>query len=245
MKKAKIKTESLADGAKRRLEEWIATEELCPGQQLKEEEIAEWLGISRPPVREAFKMLESDGLIVRKPRCGVFVTTMTEKDVWEVYTLKAALYEMATDLAIKSVDENQIVKLHELVHKMEKCVSAASVKLLKFQGFHKEYHTVIMDMAGNNRLKQFANNLHNQIRRYSYKTFQNKKHLQDSVRYHRDIVNAIAEKKSDIACKLMKTHVLEGLHILMKINIPQKRGNLELPRWSDQPDEKSVEKLSS
>ena len=89
--------ESITDLAKRHIQVWIIKGEYQPGQQIKEEEIAARLDISRPPVREAFKMLEAEGLVVRKPRRGVYVTEMTGKDVWEAYTLKAALYELALE----------------------------------------------------------------------------------------------------------------------------------------------------
>ncbi|MBW1660458.1 MAG: GntR family transcriptional regulator, partial [Deltaproteobacteria bacterium] len=95
-----MKIESIVDIAKRHIEEWIITGQFLPGEQLKEEEISQRLEISRPPVREALKALEATGLVIRKPRRGVFVPEMTEKDIWEIYTLKSTLYEMAIDLAI-------------------------------------------------------------------------------------------------------------------------------------------------
>ncbi len=79
---------SIVDYAKNFIEQCIVTGELSPGQRIKEEEIAKKLEISRPPVREAFKILEAEGLIRRNPRRGVFVTEITSKDVWEIYTLK-------------------------------------------------------------------------------------------------------------------------------------------------------------
>ena len=81
---------SIAIQAKEQIEQWIITEEFKPGQQIKEEPAAQRLGISRPRVREAFKILESEGMIFSKPRRGEFVSLLSEKDVWEVYTLKAA-----------------------------------------------------------------------------------------------------------------------------------------------------------
>ena len=68
-----MKVESLTDIAKRYLEKWIVTDNLKPGQQLKEDEIASKLGISRPPMREAFKALESEGPIIKKPIKGIFI----------------------------------------------------------------------------------------------------------------------------------------------------------------------------
>ena len=130
-----MKIESIVDLAKRHMELWIIKGEYVPGQKLKEEEIAVRLGISRPPIREAFKALETEGLVVRKPRRGVFVTEMTAKDVWEAYTLKAVLYEMATGLAMETITANQISELDEVVQQMEACVETESVDLLQYQEF--------------------------------------------------------------------------------------------------------------
>jgi len=209
-----MKIESIADIAKRNIQEWIVTGQFQPGKQIKEEEISQRLGISRPPVREALKMLESAGLVFRKPRCGVFVPEMTEKDMWEVYTLKATLYEMATGLAMDVISEQQISKLESYVKKMEVCVEKEPLDVLRYQDLHKTFHNSIMVIAGNDRLRTFASNLHNQVTLFSYKSLQDKNHLNFSVRYHGDIVNAMKQKDRSLACSLMKEHVLNALDVL-------------------------------
>jgi DNA-binding GntR family transcriptional regulator len=209
-----MKIESIADIAKRNIQEWVVTGHFQPGKQIKEEEISQRLGISRPPVREALKMLEAAGLVFRKPRCGVFVPEMTEKDMWEVYTLKATLYEMATGLAMDVISEQEIRKLETYVKKMEVCVGKEPLDVLRYQDLHKTFHNSIMSIAGNDRLRTFASNLHNQVTLFSYKSLQDNNHLNTSVRYHRDIVNAMKQKDTALACRLMKEHVLNALDVL-------------------------------
>jgi DNA-binding GntR family transcriptional regulator len=209
-----MKIESIADIAKRNIQEWVVTGHFQPGKQIKEEEISQRLGISRPPVREALKMLEAAGLVFRKPRCGVFVPEMTEKDMWEVYTLKATLYEMATGLAMDVISEQDISKLESYVKKMEVCVEKEPLDVLRYQDLHKTFHNSIMVIAGNDRLRTFASNLHNQVTLFSYKSLQDKNHLNFSVRYHRDIVNAMKQKDRPLACSLMKEHVINALDVL-------------------------------
>jgi DNA-binding GntR family transcriptional regulator len=209
-----MKIESIADIAKRNIQEWVVTGHFQPGKQIKEEEISQRLGISRPPVREALKMLEAAGLVFRKPRRGVFVPEMTEKDMWEVYTLKATLYEMATGLAMDVISEQEISKLETYVKKMEVCVGKEPLDVLRYQDLHKTFHNSIMGIAGNDRLRTFASNLHNQVTPFSYKSLQDKNHLNSSVRYHREIVNAMKRKDGSLACSLMKEHVLNALDVL-------------------------------
>ena len=225
-----MKIESIADLARRHIQEWIVTGEYHPGQQIKEEEISQRMGISRPPVREALKMLEAAGLVVRKPRRGVFVPEMTEKDMWEVYSLKATLYEMATALAIDVITEKVIGKLKSFVEKMESCMAKEPVDLLRYQALHKRFHEIIMVSAGNDRLRNFASNLHNQVTPFSYKSLQDKNHLHSSVRYHKQIVNAMKEKDRSLACRLMKAHVLNALDVLRDLS-PAKTETLDC-RWS-------------
>jgi DNA-binding GntR family transcriptional regulator len=210
-----MKIESLVDLAKRHIQLWIIKGEYQPGQRLKEEEISARLDISRPPVREAFKFLEAEGLVMRKPRRGVFVSEMTSKDVWEVYTLKATLYEMATNLALDNMTDQQIAELQSIVKRMEDCANANSVDLLGYQKYHQEFHDKIMLICGNERLKKFSANIHLQVCRFSYKSLQNHAHLNSSLRYHRRIINAFKKKDKPLACKLMKDHVLEALDVLL------------------------------
>ena len=109
-----MEVQSLSDLAREHIMKQIAQGVLIPGQQIKEEEIAGRLNISRPPIREAFKSLEAEGLVVRRPRRGVFVTEMTLKDVWEVYTLKAYLYAMTAVLLWATVATAFKVSLRNL-----------------------------------------------------------------------------------------------------------------------------------
>jgi DNA-binding GntR family transcriptional regulator len=210
-----MRIESLVDLAKRHIQLWIIKGEYQPGQRLKEEEISARLDISRPPVREAFKFLEAEGLVIRKPRRGVFVSEMTAKDVWEAYTLKATLYEMATELALDNISRTQLVELESFVKKMEDCVFAEPVNLLGYQEYHQEFHDRILLISGNERLKKISDSIHLQVCRFSYKSLQDKAHLHASIRYHRRIIDALKKKNKSSACKLMKDHVLEALDVLL------------------------------
>ena len=212
-----MRIESLVDLAKRHIQLWIIKGEYQPGQRLKEEEISARLDISRPPVREAFKFLEAEGLVMRKPRRGVFVSEMTAKDVWEAYTLKATLYEMATELALDHMTHRQLTELEAFVEKMGDCVTADPVDLLGYQAHHQEFHDMIMLISGNERLKKISASIHLQVCRFSYKSLQNKTHLNASLRYHRRIISALKQKNKALACKLMKDHVLEALDVLLEM----------------------------
>jgi len=225
-----MEIESIVDLAKRHMELWIIKGEYEPGQKLKEEEIAMRLGISRPPIREAFKALETEGLVVRKPRRGVFVSEMSAKDVWEAYTLKAALYEMAAELAMDTISATQISDLDAVVRQMEECTKMEPVDLLQYQEYHQNFHSEIMIISGHDRLKKISVSIHNQVGRFSYRSLQNKSHLQSSVRYHRRIIDAMKAKDKTRACRLMKEHVLEALDVLLSMpGMQEENGDQKRP----------------
>ena len=215
-----MKTESIVDQAGRHIREWIVTGEFKPGEQIKEEDISQRLEISRPPVREALKMLEATGLVLRKPRRGVFVPHLTKRDVWEIYTLKATLYELALALAMDSISSPQTGELEAFVQEMEIHLQEDPVDLLQYQEIHKAFHNSIMSIAGNTRLKTLASNLHNQVTPFSYKSLQQKGHMLSSVQYHRRIVEPIKQKDKTLACGLMKEHVLNALTVLSEMRDP-------------------------
>ena len=213
-----MKVESVVGIATLHIEELIITGKLKPGEQIKEEDIASSLSISRPPVREALNCLEGEGLVVRKPRKGAYVFEMNEKDIWEVYTLKAELYAMATYCAIDIITETQINQLQSLIERMKKITTTKQSAILKYQKLHRGFHIKIMEIAGNQRLFKFASSLHKQIRRYSFLTLSYEEHLHASNRYHQQIVDMIVKKDKENAHKLMKEHVLNGMHFLLKLS---------------------------
>jgi DNA-binding GntR family transcriptional regulator len=142
---------------------------------------------------------------------------MTAKDVWEAYTLKATLYEMAMELAMENMTVRQVAELESIVKKMEECANAETVDLLGYQKYHQEFHDKIMLISGNERLKKISASIHLQVCRFSYKSLQNNAHLNSSLRYHRRIITALKKKNRPLACKLMKNHVLEALDVLLDI----------------------------
>ncbi len=208
---------SLVDYALEYLAGAIISGELRPGEQIKEEDVASRLGISRPPLREAFKALEMEGLVVRKPRKGVFVSEIREKDVWEIYTLKMALYGLATYLAVGNAASRDLQRLERTVERMEGCLAKRPPDVARYQIYHEEFHGLIMDMAGNQRLKKIAWSLHNQVKRFSYRSLTHEEHLRNSCMRHREILQALRERDPGRAEDLSRQHVMEALEFLRRI----------------------------
>jgi DNA-binding GntR family transcriptional regulator len=206
-----MKQPSITDLAREHLEKAIFSGKFQPGSQIKEEQIAEVLEISRPPIREAFKLLEAEGLVVRKPRRGVFVAETTHRDIWEIYTLKAELYTFSIQLGFNRMTSSDIDRMEELVEAMESCVSEKNPDVFQYQELNNQFHDVHMEAAGHQRLTQILNMMHNQIRHYSFNNLSNKTHLRKNYAYHHKIFTAFKEGDFESAVKLSREHVLVGL----------------------------------
>jgi len=224
-----MRVESVVEVATRYIEELIITGKLRPGEQIKEEDIATKLEISRPPIREALNCLEGEGIVVRKPRKGAFVLRMTQRDVKEIYTLKATLYSMATELAIDVITDKEIKELKGLAQQMERITDTERGSILKYQKLHRRFHKKIMEIAGNQRLLKFASSLHKQIRRYSFQTLSFEGHLRDSSEYHNKIVAMIEAKDKENAHRIMSEHILHAMEFLLNApGILSNKGDVDL-----------------
>lgn len=212
-----LKIESIADNARKYLEGRIFRGELHPGQQIKEQEIASFLGISRPPIREALKLLEAEGLITRKPNRGAFVTTITEKDAWEIYILKSDLYELSTRLAFEKISDRDIRLWEETIREMEECANEEPPDIIRYQSLNKRFHDIMIKASGHMRLRKILQIMHNQVKRLSCMSLTNKEHLDESLYYHKRILEAIKARDITLATRLTREHISQGLAIVQTI----------------------------
>jgi DNA-binding GntR family transcriptional regulator len=212
-----MKIQSVVDIVSNNLRGKIIHAVLYPGQRIKEMDIMEELGISRSPIREALKILESEGLITIKPRKGAFVSEVTQKDIWEIYTVNASLTVLAIDIAMEKISEEDIKKSESFIKKMEEGARQDPEDIEKYRKYHRMFHENILQIAGNNRLMQICNGLDNQTNRFSKIIFSNKEYLVASLKRHEEILEAIKNKDRDLAAKVTYEHIMEGMKNLQDI----------------------------
>jgi DNA-binding GntR family transcriptional regulator len=213
-----MKVHSIVDHAVKSLEEMIIKGKLKPGQKIKEQEISTRLGISRPPLREAFKILEAEGLIRREPRRGVFVSELEDSDIWEIYMLKVALYSLAVTLAVDRMKNGDMEKMERIVNRMEAiaCVNGQP-DILKYEELNSLFHETTANIAGHGRLKKLHQSLNNQVKRMAYRSFQDLNHLKESCEYHRKILEAMKVRDKGMAEQVTREHILRGLEVQKKM----------------------------
>lgn len=146
------------------LRQAILKGELKPGERLMEIQLAQRLGVSRTPVREAIRKLELEGLVLMIPRKGAEVAQITRQDLEDVLEVRAALEELAVKDACLHITDEEIKKLRKASEEFQKTLKTND--LVASAQADMEFHEVIYNAADNRRLVQILNNLREQMYRY-------------------------------------------------------------------------------
>lgn len=185
----------LRDVVFRRLRQAILTGDMKPGERLLEIHLANELGVSRTPIREAIRMLELEGLVVMVPRRGAQVAQITEKSMSDVLEVRCALDELAVGLACARISEVEKEELKEACDAFEDATKTGQVHVIAKADV--EFHDIIFKAAGNPRLTQMINNLAEQMYRYRFEYIKDDSQHQMLVDEHRRIYETI--RKGDVA----------------------------------------------
>lgn len=156
-----IERSSVIDRVTDRLRQVIMAGDIHPGTRLVEADLAEQLGTSRAPVREAMQALEQEGLLVALPRGGMLIPTFRGSDAWEIYTLRAALEGEAVRLALPKLASDRMKELQELIHAMRRPHSELEVAGLT--ALDVQFHERLVTMSGNARLARTWRGMMSQI----------------------------------------------------------------------------------
>ncbi len=148
------------------LRDAILRGDMQPGERLMEIHLANKLGVSRTPIREAIRMLEQEGLAVTTPRRGAQVAKMTVKDLQDVLEIREALDELAVDMACERAKEGQLSELSDAMHNFEMATKSQNAREICVAD--EEFHNVIYQMADNPKLENIVSNLREQMYRYRY-----------------------------------------------------------------------------
>jgi DNA-binding GntR family transcriptional regulator len=148
----RIDPPSLVHLAADSLRTMVLSGRLAPGERLIEERLTEELGISRPPLREALRLLQQEGLIENRPRRGSVVTTLTDQDVYEILTLRSALERLGVELGVPVRDPERLADCRRALALMEECVAAEDRGALVQAAY--AFHSSIVGLAGHRRLNE-------------------------------------------------------------------------------------------
>lgn len=188
------------------LRQAIITGEFAPGERLMEISLANRLGVSRTPVREAIRKLELEGLVIMIPRKGAQVAKITEKNLRDVIEIRTVLEEFAAVLACERIDQNGIRDLRQAHEDFIRSVENGDI--LDIVDKDETFHDTIFRATNNDRLISIINNLREQFYRYRMEYVKDIRQRSNLVEEHRELLNAITNRDSVKAKELMRTHLL-------------------------------------
>lgn len=183
----------------------IISGELKPGERLMEVQLAEKLGVSRTPVREAIRKLELEGLVVMVPRKGAYVSDLDAKDLLNVLEIRSALEGLAASLAAERITDEEINQLKTFVDAFyESLQKKDSEGMIKYD---KEFHDLIFIASRNDKLIQIMNNLQEHVHRFRVRYINEEKRSKKIYQEHKKILEALEERNSDNAAKWAERHI--------------------------------------
>lgn len=197
------------------IKEAILTGRLKPGERLMEVQLAEEMGVSRTPVREAIRKLELEGLVVMVPRKGAYVSGLTLKDVAEVFEIRSSLEGLAAALAAERITEDEIKSLDKILSDITQASEKGDTETVIKKDM--EFHQILFSASRNQRLAQIINNLKEQIDRFRIQSFSNPVRVKSVLSEHKGIIDAIKQGDAENAEKLAKAHIYEVEYNVMNM----------------------------
>ncbi|MEH7121707.1 GntR family transcriptional regulator [Bacillus sp. JJ1503] len=182
------------------LREAIIRGDFRPGERLKQSDLADKLGVSRMPVREAFRKLESEGLILLEPHKGAVVKSINIEDIEEIYALRAELEKMAVYKSMDLLTEEDKNELSDLVEKME-----SAVDVDEFIQHNIDFHRLLVRRCKWERLNSFIGTLWSGFPQQTPHLIKGK--METSNHEHREILEAVISGNKETAAALVSKHI--------------------------------------
>ena len=189
------------------LRQRIFARELEAGSWIDELRIAEALGISRTPLREALKVLAAEGLVTMKVRRGAYVTEVSEKDLRDVYHLLALLESDAARVVAASANELQRAQIQALQKDLEDAVAQRD----RFFEINEALHMLLLQIADNRWRDQMVADLRKVMKLNRHHSLLKEGRIEQSLAEHREIVQALLSRQPELAAQKMSTHFMNGL----------------------------------
>ncbi|MCX7257774.1 MAG: GntR family transcriptional regulator [Polaromonas sp.] len=189
------------------LRQRIFDRELSPGSWIDELKLAEEYGISRTPLREALKVLATEGLVTMKVRRGAYVTEVSDTDLADVYHLLALLESDAAEVVAVKATESQLRELESLHQELEKSVSNRE----RFFEINEAFHMRLLEIANNRWRDQMVADLRKVMKLNRHNSLLKSGRLEESLAEHRAIMAALMARDAAATAQRMREHFQNGL----------------------------------
>ncbi len=191
---------------------------LEPGERLMEIHLAQELGVSRTPVREAIRQLEQEGLVVTYPRRGAVVAKITRKDLEDVLEVRAALEALAVRKAAVLMNITQLQQLKKAQQQFIICLRQND--LAKSANADAQFHQIITDATSNDRLISLLNNVRGQMYRFRLENIKDQQSHDHLLEHHARLYTAMETHDPDLAERTIREHIeLQRRSILASLHM--------------------------
>ncbi len=216
MNKLKInERKNLAQDAYNEIRDRIYRNEIKAGDLIKESNIAEELGISRTPVREAIKMLVSEDILEVRDGVGTFVKMLSFKDIKDIFEVRKALETIAIKSSIYRIPLSKINELEEHLEAIMEEFEKGNLDKDEFSDIDMEVHKLIVDYCDNEYVKSIYTGMKLKIKQYQHISYENLNNTKESITQHLEILRLIKEKELKNLTKFLEEHIDWSLRCLL------------------------------
>jgi len=193
------------------LRQRIFSRELAPGSWIDELKIAQAYGISRTPLREALKVLATEGLVTMKVRRGAYVTEVSDQDLAEVYHLLSLLESDAASVVAARASDAQLAELQALHQELEAAALPGQQDREQFFRINERFHMRVLEMADNRWSRQMVADLRKVMKLNRHNSLLKAGRIDESLAEHRQVMAALARRDAAAAMASMQAHFRNGL----------------------------------
>ena len=187
---------------------------LRPGEETTEIKLVSELGVSRTPIREALQRLEAEGWIERVPGKASVVTTISEKDVRDLYLMRSALESLAVDLSTTNLTDDALKEIHSIIEEMEFHSTRNNVQAVAAK--NKKFHWHLVRLSDSRQILSALKSIYEQIDRIRESTLLVPGRLKETLEQHRSIYRALEKRDHKHAAELVQQHILKACELLLE-----------------------------
>ena len=196
-----------------------------PGERLMEIQLADEMGVSRTPVREAIRKLELEGFVVMIPRRGTYVADISIKDINEVYEIRTSLDVLAAGLAAERINDEELETLQRLMVEIGQHIEDGNIE--QIVELDTAFHDVLYQASRNERLRNIINNLREQITVIRGRSMMYPGRILNTMDEHKELVESVAARDVERAQNAARTHLENAEHTLLTEMLESKERQLK------------------
>ena len=211
----RIQAGYLAQEAAKRIREMIRKGALKKGDRILEAPMCQAMGVSRTPLREALRILSSEGLIELIPNRGAYVAQPSIKDIGEMFYVMSILEGTCARVCVEKMDDEGLRRLDDLYRKLEEHCQAEDRE--KYMAVNHSFHSLVQELAGNSVLSEVIDALRQKILLYRYRQIYQPNRLKESMQEHRLLQRAFRERNPEAAERFMQEHLTRQFNALKSV----------------------------